>query len=73
MIEINPSALHHVSGGQVHLHLAMQLMIGIGLITGLYLAQKKGLNLTQLLCHVGCAASGSGPSCVCTLASSFND
>lgn len=72
MIEIKQNVLQSITGGAIHPHLMISALGTIGVLASLYLLQKKGADLTQILCHLGCAASG-GVNCICILGSSSSD
>lgn len=57
-----------VAAGTFHPHLFTSALGTIGVLASLYLLQKNEVSFTQIMCQVGCAASG-GIGCLCVYSS----
>lgn len=63
--------LQSVTGG-LHPHLTITALATVGVLASLYVLQKNGVSFTQMICHLGCAAS-NGINCICIFGSSSLD
>ena len=65
MLELKQiNELQTVAAGALYPHLFTSALGTIGVLASLYVLQKNGVSFTQIMCHVGCAASG-GIGCLC--------